>query len=174
MREHGPEHPLHRLKYTHNQLFFIAFAQVGHVGVVGGQGVGNSPVGSDGSFRASALGFVGGRLQGSDSGHLASSPLSSLAHLSPTQNWCIKRRSQSIYLQVLTDKHAPEHYRYAHRAAWAAPLLVSGMGARAGGKGQLGVLGPTLVGLSSHPGCWAACPSSRSLAGPSIAPKTRP
>ncbi|XP_060049761.1 endothelin-converting enzyme-like 1 isoform X2 [Erinaceus europaeus] len=53
VREHGPEHPLHRLKYTHNQLFFIAFAQ----------------------------------------------------------NWCIKRRSQSIYLQVLTDKHAPEHYR---------------------------------------------------------------
>ncbi|XP_067417138.1 endothelin-converting enzyme-like 1 isoform X2 [Emydura macquarii macquarii] len=53
VREHGPEHPLHRLKYTHEQLFFIAFAQ----------------------------------------------------------NWCIKRRSQSIYLQVLTDKHAPEHYR---------------------------------------------------------------
>ncbi|ELV09591.1 Endothelin-converting enzyme-like 1 [Tupaia chinensis] len=53
VREHGPEHPLQRLKYTHNQLFFIAFAQ----------------------------------------------------------NWCIKRRSQSIYLQVLTDKHAPEHYR---------------------------------------------------------------
>ncbi|KAM9126786.1 endothelin-converting enzyme-like 1 isoform 1-T1 [Pangshura tecta] len=53
VREHGPEHPLHRLKYTHDQLFFIAFAQ----------------------------------------------------------NWCIKRRSQSIYLQVLTDKHAPEHYR---------------------------------------------------------------
>ncbi|XP_008940990.1 PREDICTED: endothelin-converting enzyme-like 1, partial [Merops nubicus] len=54
VREHGPEHPLHHLKYTHDQLFFIAFAQ----------------------------------------------------------NWCIKRRSQSIYLQVLTDKHAPEHYRY--------------------------------------------------------------
>ncbi|XP_068945259.1 endothelin-converting enzyme-like 1 isoform X1 [Petaurus breviceps papuanus] len=53
VREHGPEHPLYRLKYTHDQLFFIAFAQ----------------------------------------------------------NWCIKRRSQSIYLQVLTDKHAPEHYR---------------------------------------------------------------
>ncbi|XP_017741702.1 PREDICTED: endothelin-converting enzyme-like 1 isoform X1 [Rhinopithecus bieti] len=53
VREHGPEHPLPRLKYTHDQLFFIAFAQ----------------------------------------------------------NWCIKRRSQSIYLQVLTDKHAPEHYR---------------------------------------------------------------
>ncbi|KAM7161003.1 endothelin-converting enzyme-like 1 [Macrochelys suwanniensis] len=53
VREHGPEHPVHRLKYTHDQLFFIAFAQ----------------------------------------------------------NWCIKRRSQSIYLQVLTDKHAPEHYR---------------------------------------------------------------
>uniref|UniRef100_A0A2I3H7X3 Endothelin converting enzyme like 1 n=1 Tax=Nomascus leucogenys TaxID=61853 RepID=A0A2I3H7X3_NOMLE len=56
VREHGPEHPLPRLKYTHDQLFFIAFAQVG-------------------------------------------------------RNWCIKRRSQSIYLQVLTDKHAPEHYR---------------------------------------------------------------
>uniref|UniRef100_A0A2K5J9S0 Endothelin converting enzyme like 1 n=1 Tax=Colobus angolensis palliatus TaxID=336983 RepID=A0A2K5J9S0_COLAP len=28
-----------------------------------------------------------------------------------SRNWCIKRRSQSIYLQVLTDKHAPEHYR---------------------------------------------------------------
>lgn len=28
VREHGPEHPLHRLKYTHDQLFFIAFAQV--------------------------------------------------------------------------------------------------------------------------------------------------
>ncbi|KAL8188206.1 UNVERIFIED_CONTAM: endothelin converting enzyme-like 1, partial [Gekko kuhli] len=53
VREHGPESPLQRLKYTHEQLFFIAFAQ----------------------------------------------------------NWCIKRRSQSIYLQVLTDKHAPEHYR---------------------------------------------------------------
>lgn len=32
VREHGPEHPLHRLKYTHNQLFFIAFAQVGEGG----------------------------------------------------------------------------------------------------------------------------------------------
>lgn len=30
------------------------------------------------------------------------------------QNWCMKRRSQSIYLQLLTDKHAPEHYRYTH------------------------------------------------------------
>ena len=28
VREHGPEHPLHQLKYTHDQLFFIAFAQV--------------------------------------------------------------------------------------------------------------------------------------------------
>ncbi|KFR06059.1 Endothelin-converting enzyme-like 1, partial [Opisthocomus hoazin] len=27
VREHGPEHPLHHLKYTHDQLFFIAFAQ---------------------------------------------------------------------------------------------------------------------------------------------------
>lgn len=25
----------------------------------------------------------------------------------------MKRRSQSIYLQLLTDKHAPEHYRYS-------------------------------------------------------------
>uniref|UniRef100_A0A8C2GJH8 Endothelin converting enzyme-like 1 n=1 Tax=Cyprinus carpio TaxID=7962 RepID=A0A8C2GJH8_CYPCA len=53
VREHGPERPLPGLKYTHEQLFFIAFAQ----------------------------------------------------------NWCMKRRSQSIYLQLLTDKHAPEHYR---------------------------------------------------------------
>ncbi|XP_072330380.1 endothelin-converting enzyme-like 1 isoform X3 [Scyliorhinus torazame] len=53
IRDHGPERPLPGLKYTHNQLLFIAFAQ----------------------------------------------------------NWCMKRRSQSIYLQLLTDKHAPEHYR---------------------------------------------------------------
>ncbi|KAK3531626.1 hypothetical protein QTP70_025811, partial [Hemibagrus guttatus] len=52
VRDHGPEQPLPGLKYTHEQLFFIAFAQ----------------------------------------------------------NWCMKRRSQSIYLQLLTDKHAPEHY----------------------------------------------------------------
>lgn len=38
VREHGPEHPLHRLKYTHNQLFFIAFAQVGQVGAAWGVG----------------------------------------------------------------------------------------------------------------------------------------
>uniref|UniRef100_A0A8C5AL32 Endothelin converting enzyme-like 1 n=1 Tax=Gadus morhua TaxID=8049 RepID=A0A8C5AL32_GADMO len=54
--EHGPERPLPGLKYTHEQLLFIAFAQV-------------------------------------------------------PPNWCMKRRSQSIYLQLLTDKHAPEHYR---------------------------------------------------------------
>lgn len=42
VREHGPEHPLHRLKYTHNQLFFIAFAQVGRVGAVGGWGWGTA------------------------------------------------------------------------------------------------------------------------------------
>ncbi|RXM30845.1 Endothelin-converting enzyme-like 1 [Acipenser ruthenus] len=53
IREHGPEQPLPGLKYTHEQLLFIAFAQ----------------------------------------------------------NWCMKRRSQSTYLQLLTDKHAPEHYR---------------------------------------------------------------
>ncbi|XP_005997425.1 endothelin-converting enzyme-like 1 [Latimeria chalumnae] len=53
VREHGPEQPLPGLRYTHEQLLFIAFAQ----------------------------------------------------------NWCMKRRSQSIYLQLLTDKHAPEHYR---------------------------------------------------------------
>uniref|UniRef100_A0A8C2GBZ7 Endothelin converting enzyme-like 1 n=1 Tax=Cyprinus carpio TaxID=7962 RepID=A0A8C2GBZ7_CYPCA len=59
VREHGPERPLPGLKYTHEQLFFIAFAQ----------------------------------------------------------NWCMKRRSQSIYLQLLTDKHAPEHYRYNTQAS---------------------------------------------------------
>lgn len=40
VREHGPEHPLHRLKYTHNQLFFIAFAQVGWVESLTGAGQG--------------------------------------------------------------------------------------------------------------------------------------
>lgn len=45
-------------------------------------------------------------------------------NLSPLQNWCIKRRSQSIYLQVLTDKHAPEHYRY-----WVLPKW-GGLGAQ--------------------------------------------
>ncbi|KAJ6651211.1 hypothetical protein lerEdw1_021189, partial [Lerista edwardsae] len=34
VREHGPENPLHRLKYTHEQLFFIAFAQVRVLGSV--------------------------------------------------------------------------------------------------------------------------------------------
>ncbi|XP_063060390.1 endothelin-converting enzyme-like 1 [Engraulis encrasicolus] len=53
IRDHGPERPLPGLKYTHQQLFFIAFAQ----------------------------------------------------------NWCMKRRTHSIYLQLLTDKHAPEHCR---------------------------------------------------------------
>ncbi|XP_062408837.1 endothelin-converting enzyme-like 1 [Sardina pilchardus] len=53
VRDHGPERPLPGLKYTHQQLLFIAFAQ----------------------------------------------------------NWCMKRRTQSIYLQLLSDKHAPEHCR---------------------------------------------------------------
>lgn len=64
VREHGPEHPLHHLKYTHDQLFFIAFAQVSpcpsciwHVlGELGGatqcvasgpKGQGESPEGPD-------------------------------------------------------------------------------------------------------------------------------
>lgn len=38
VREHGPEYPLYRLKYTHNQLFFIAFAQVRWMGANGGLG----------------------------------------------------------------------------------------------------------------------------------------
>lgn len=42
VREHGPEHPLHHLKYTHDQLFFIAFAQVSpcplHTWHIPGQG----------------------------------------------------------------------------------------------------------------------------------------
>lgn len=44
------------------------------------------------------------------------------------QNWCIKRRSQSIYLQVLTDKHAPEHYRYARPPS--RPVCMGGRGTR--------------------------------------------
>lgn len=48
--------------------------------------------------------------------------LSSPVPPSWAQNWCIKRRSRSIYLQVLMDKHAPEHYRCAHPPAWAPAL----------------------------------------------------
>lgn len=55
------------------------------------------------------------------------------------QNWCIKRRSQSIYLQVLTDKHAPEHYRCVPAAGPVPhPLPGSGVGAGGKGEGQLG------------------------------------
>ncbi|CAM9840085.1 unnamed protein product [Lampetra planeri] len=53
VRENGPEPPLQGMAYTHEQLFFVAFAQ----------------------------------------------------------NWCMKRRPQSLYLQLLTDKHSPENYR---------------------------------------------------------------
>ena len=63
VREHGPEHPLHQLKYTHNQLFFIAFAQVGRVGA-GGVGVSFQPVSSGPLLRGNAhpppLGCDGG------------------------------------------------------------------------------------------------------------------
>ncbi|KAF7235618.1 Endothelin-converting enzyme-like 1 [Varanus komodoensis] len=72
VREHGPENPLLWLKYTHEQLFFIAFAQE--------------------VVEAPSVQVFKDRLD-------------------MLMNWCIKRRSQSIYLQVLTDKHAPEHYR---------------------------------------------------------------
>lgn len=48
----------------------------------------------------------------------ARTPWLTHGNLSPLQNWCIKRRSQSIYLQVLTDKHAPEHYRYRPAPKW--------------------------------------------------------
>lgn len=98
-----------------------------------------------------------------------------------TQNWCIKRRSQSIYLQVLTDKHAPEHYRYAQLPAWPRQLLVFGVGsgAREGIKltrllGLGWLQGPSLCGSLPTPGFWAACPSLRSLAGLSTVPRTRP
>lgn len=72
VREHGPEHPLHRLKYTHDQLFFIAFAQVCGRGREGrGWGTASSPSpishpsespgGSGGGSRPSVQGFVSGR-----------------------------------------------------------------------------------------------------------------
>lgn len=96
--------------------------------------------------------------------HFSPAPLHS-----PTwpQNWCIKRRSQSIYLQVLTDKHAPEHYRSAPPPLRPSPLspplpgclglippCVSGAGgvrrvARWGGKGQLGSGGTYTLWVSS-------------------------
>ncbi|KAK2108291.1 endothelin converting enzyme-like 1 [Saguinus oedipus] len=132
VREHGPEHPLPRLKYTHDQLFFIAFAQVGRGGLDwepwGGDTASSvspspalprprmaslslitCPLKGDGpvALRGPAALHVGWEAGGGAWLHL---PLLPPSH-SWTQNWCIKRRSQSIYLQVLTDKHAPEHYR---------------------------------------------------------------
>lgn len=168
VREHGPEHPLHRLKYTHNQLFFIAFAQVGRVGA-GGVGVSFQPVSHGPLLRGNAhppravMGDEDLVCRRSDCTgwsvdswpHVPAAPLHSPIW---PQNWCIKRRSQSIYLQVLTDKHAPEHYRSAPLAAWASSLLVSvgrearGRGAKSGTVGwerTAGVwwpLGPTLCG----------------------------
>lgn len=184
MREHGPEHPLHRLKYTHNQLFFIAFAQVGQVGA-GGRwwGWGQLSACPRGCQPWEAVvpwvllrqqGPVCCRegLQGLLNGLLGCFfPSPSFPHHG-AQNWCIKRRSQSIYLQVLTDKHAPEHYRYACLPACApSPPCVWG-GIRLEGEGAAGT--PSRWVSPPAPGCWAACPSSRSLAGPSIAPRTRP
>lgn len=64
-------------------------------------------------------------------------------NLSPPQNWCIKRRSQSIYLQVLTDKHAPEHYRYwvlpkwGRLGAWWVPAVPTGVSAVQSGMSTL-------------------------------------
>lgn len=83
----------------------------------------------------------GGVLQGLSSRSLASSSLSSPAPQPRAQNWCIKRRSQSIYLQVLTDKHAPEHYRYAH-----LPALASLSPCVWVGRDSWVVVGPTLCG----------------------------
>lgn len=82
-----------------------------------------------------------GLLQGLGRGHLPHLLLSSSAPPSWAQNWCIKRRSQSIYLQVLTDKHAPEHYRCAHLPAWVSPPPCVWVGACVGGKAQLGYAG---------------------------------
>lgn len=108
VREHGPEHPLHRLKYTHNQLFFIAFAQVGGGGCPWGGWGAQSPVWLHQGIKISGWRVWAWLVD-------ASLPLSPPIW---AQNWCIKRRSQSIYLQVLTDKHAPEHYRYHRLLGW--------------------------------------------------------
>lgn len=69
------------------------------------------------------------------------------------QNWCIKRRSQSIYLQVLTDKHAPEHYRYTCLLAWPRPLQTSGWEWVGMGRDSRGwwPLGSPLCGSLSYP-----------------------
>ena len=85
-------------------------------------------------------------------GLLASRPRCSPLPLIWPQNWCIKRRSQSIYLQVLTDKHAPEHYRSAPWLPGAHPLLVSvGWGAWRGGRGGVRKDSWGLVAPRTHP-----------------------
>ena len=107
-------------------------------------------MGSDEGSRPSVLGW------GEVCQACSMDSLASISHLFPSpprhgaQNWCIKRRSQSIYLQVLTDKHAPEHYRWA--CLPGPHPLVSGVGAGGDGEGQLGGSGrwnPHLLGLSS-------------------------
>lgn len=95
----------------------------GSVRASGGPAGGSGPVGSEGRGRRATR--AGGRVWGSRRARAVDTwphlPLPSPAPPPRAQNWCIKRRSQSIYLQVLTDKHAPEHYRYAHLPA-PAPL----------------------------------------------------
>lgn len=49
-----------------------------------------------------------------------------------------------MYLQVLTDKHAPEHYRWACVSGPHSPVSVVGAGGD--GRGQLGNMEPTPAG----------------------------
>lgn len=65
----------------------------------------------------------------------------------------MKRRSQSIYLQLLTDKHAPEHYRYCetHLDAGVVQGLIQQAATHSSGaidipEGEMGNVGVGNVG----------------------------
>lgn len=81
------------------------------------------------------------------------------------QNWCMKRRSQSIYLQLLTDKHAPEHYRYCetHLDAGVVEGLIQQAASHSGRatdipEGEMGNVGVGNVGTMQ---CSSTCQFER-------------
>lgn len=192
VREHGPEHPLHRLKYTHNQLFFIAFAQVGQVGP-GGRwaGAGTQPlayVSSAGPQRRWPHGFRegmkaecaggGGRL----AGFAQWTPWLHLPLFSPPPPRgpeLVHQAAVTVHLPAGADRQARTRALQVSPPACPVPhpSLCLGPEQAGRGRGSWGVVAartPSRWVSPAAPGCWAVCPSSRSLAGPSTAPRTRP
>lgn len=83
----------------------------------------------------------------------------------------MKRRSQSIYLQLLTDKHAPEHYRYTHFTSrvW---VIITGVSPVISLFCRVLIVLYVCYCLSA--GWSAACLSSRSSAVCFTVPEVRP